>query len=110
VDLDFVTAGFAAAGRAAAGAAGLAAASLVAAGPSFVAVVAGRVGFCLVAALADDLVATGRAAGFEAGLVIFRLTVLAVLPVFFAAALGRAGAFALETIGFDPLYAARSAL
>jgi hypothetical protein len=38
-------------------------------------------------------------------LLTLRATDLTVLPVLFAAVFGRAGAFALETIGFNLFYA-----
>jgi hypothetical protein len=86
--------------------AGAAAGAVLATGLSLLATASGRVALCL-AALAGGLLATGRivglkADGLEAALLTLRATVLAVLPVVFAAAFGRAGAFALETIGFDP--------
>ncbi|HEY4039793.1 MAG TPA: hypothetical protein VGM15_13310, partial [Burkholderiaceae bacterium] len=86
--------------------AGAAAGAVLAAGFSLVATASGRVGLCL-AALAGGLLATGRIVGLttdglETALLTLRATVLAALPVVFAAAFGRAGAFALETIGFDP--------
>jgi hypothetical protein len=87
----------------AAGTATLAGATALAAGFSFAAGVAVLVGFGL-ASLGAGFALLGRA-GLETGLLTLRATDLTVLPVLFAAVFGRAGAFALETIGFNLFYA-----